>query len=327
MSGLIEVFFVIQPHGLALDWAGPAEAFRIANQSLRREGRAEAFNLRFIGSQAASTSSVGLQVSGIEGYPAHLPPAAWVVLVGQPDEHADLDSSDMRALTHWLRQVNAQLRPPQRLITICAGAVFAAMGGLLAHAKVTTHHLELAALKRAEPLCDVLPHKVFVIDEPRGIYSSAGITTGIDLAVHLIAEVCGEAIAARTAQVLVMPLRRGPDDPELSPLLQGRDHMHAGLHRLQDAICAKPQLDWSVTAMADTACTSPRQLARLFALHSQTQPLAYVRGIRVAVAAKALQAGSSVSAAAEQAGFNSDLQLRRAWLAEGYPGSPRDAQP
>lgn len=94
------------------------------------------------------------------------------------------------------------------MVTICAGALLAAQAGLLAHAQVTTHHMELDALKRLEPLCDVQPNCVFALDEKHGIYSSAGITTGIDLAVHLIVDVCGEAVAARVAHVMVMPLRR-----------------------------------------------------------------------------------------------------------------------
>ena len=166
---------------------------------------------------------------------------------------------------------------------------------------------------------------MFVIDDKRGVYSSAGITTGIDLAVHLIAQVCGEAIAARVAQVMVLPLRRGPNDPELSPFLQGRAHMHPGVHRVQDAVQAQPRADWSVTRMAEVACTSPRHLARLFDDHVGQAPLAYLRSVRLALAERALGAGHSVGLAAELAGFSSDTQLRRAWHAAGKAGTPSSA--
>jgi transcriptional regulator GlxA family with amidase domain len=321
----IEVLFVLLPDTLILDWAGPAEAFRIANQSLARLGKPAAFKLRFVGPQSETHSSVGAQIAQIEPLPQQLDATAWLMLLGYPDEAAHQYTTQVRQVTHWLQSLAAQLLAPgspHRLVTICAGALLAAQAGLLAHARVATHHMELDALKRVEPLCEVQANRVFVIDEKRGVYSSAGITTGIDLAVHLIAQVCGEAIAARVAQVMVLPLRRGPNDPELSPFLQGRAHMHPAVHRVQDAVSAAPRADWSVTRMAEVACTSPRHLARLFDDHVGQAPLAYLRSLRLAVAQQALAAGQSVSQAADTAGFSSDTQLRRAWPHSGQPGSP-----
>lgn len=321
----IEVLFVLLPDTLILDWAGPAEAFRIANQSLARQGKSAAFKLRFVGPQSDVRSSVGAQIAQLEPLPAQLIASTWLVLLGSPDEASGKHGAQVRQVRHWLRSIAPQLqaaRAPHRLVTICAGALLAAQAGLLAHTRVATHHLELDALKRTEPLCEVQANRVFVIDEKRGVYSSAGITTGIDLAVYLIAQVCGEAIAARVAQVMVLPLRRVPNDPELSPFLQGRAHMHPGVHRVQDAVGSAPLTEWTVTRMAEVACTSTRHLARLFDDHVGQAPLAYLRGIRLALAQQALNAGQSVSQAAETAGFSSDTQLRRAWHAAGKAGTP-----
>jgi transcriptional regulator GlxA family with amidase domain len=324
-SPCIEVLFVLLPQSVTLDWAGPAEAFRIANQSLARWGQPAAFKLRFVGPQVEVESSVGAQIARVEPLPLQLAAPTWVVLLGTPDEAIGQYETQVNQVAHWLQQIDTQLHAPgstHRLVTICAGALLAAQAGLLAHTRVATHHLELDALKRMEPLCDVQANRVFVIDEKRGVYSSAGITTGIDLAVHLIAEVCGEAIAARVAQVMVMPLRRGPNDVELSPLLQGRSHMHPGVHRVQDAVSHAPADDWPLARMADIACTSPRHLARLFEDHVGQAPLTYLRSIRLALAEHALNAGQSVGQAAQTAGFSSDTQLRRAWHALGKAGTP-----
>jgi transcriptional regulator GlxA family with amidase domain len=133
--------------------------------------------------------------------------------------------------------------------------------------------------------------------------------------VHLIAQQCGEAIAARVAQVMVMPLRRSENDPEHSPFLLGRHHLHAAIHRVQDAITQSPQDEWNVPHMADIACTSPRHLARLFAEHVGLTPLAYLRHIRLQIAERARESGQSVTQSAMSAGFSSDTQLRRARLA------------
>lgn len=324
----IEVLFVLLPDTLILDWAGPAEAFRIANQSLLRLGKPAAFKLRFVGPQSDTTSSVGAQIAQIETLPALLTATTWLVLLGYPYEAAQKHGAQVRQVTHWLRSIDKQLRAPQsphRLVTICAGALLAAQAGLLAHTRVATHHLELDELKRLEPLCEVQSNRVFVIDDKRGVYSSAGITTGIDLAVHLIAQTCGEAIAARVAQVMVLPLRRGINDPELSPFLQGRAHMHPAVHRVQDAVSSQPLADWTVTRMAEAACASPRHLARLFDDHVGLAPLAYLRSIRLELAQQALAVGQSVGQAAQAAGFSSDTQLRRAWRAAGKPGTPSTA--
>jgi transcriptional regulator GlxA family with amidase domain len=325
----IEVLFVLLPDTLILDWAGPAEAFRIANQSLMRLGKPAVFKLRFVGPQGQTCSSVGAQIAAIEPLPAQLLATTWLVLLGYPDEAAHLHVAQVRQVTHWLRSIDKQLRAPDaqhRLVTICAGALLAAQAGLLAHARVATHHLELDALQRLEPLCDVQANRVFVMDDKRRVYSSAGITTGIDLAVHLIAQTCGEAIAARVAQVMVLPLRRGPNDPELSPLLQGRAHLHPAVHRVQDAVSSQPLHDWTVTRMAEVACTSTRHLARLFDDHVGLAPLAYLRSIRLSLAGNALAAGESVTQAAQMGGFSSDTQLRRAWHAAGLQGTPSSTE-
>jgi transcriptional regulator GlxA family with amidase domain len=326
--GAIEVLFVLLPDTLLLDWAGPAEAFRIANQSLARLGKPAAFKLRFVGSQSDVRSSVGAQIAQVEPLPTLLAAPTWLVLLGTPDEAAGQHGAQVRQVTHWLRSVAQQLQAahaPHRLVTICAGALLAAQAGLLAHARVATHHLELDALKRMEPLCEVQANRVFVLDEKHKVYSSAGITTGIDLAVYLIAQTCGEAIAARVAQVMVLPLRRGLNDPELSPFLQGRAHMHPAVHRVQDAISSQPVANWTVTRMAEVACTSTRHLARLFDDHVGLAPLAYLRSIRLALAQQALAVGQSVGQAAHAAGFSSDTQFRRAWHAAGKLGTPSNA--
>lgn len=323
---MIDLLFVLLPHSCALDWAGPAEAFRIANQTLSRQAKPEAFKLRFIGPQAQTQSSVGAQLHGIEPLPAKLPASSWVFLLGAPDEHISLKAPAVRELTHWLRCVAPQLQAPRRLVTICAGALYAAQAGLLHGAQVTTHHLELEALRHIEPQCSVVANRVFVADLARSIYSSAGITTGIDLAVHLIAEICGEAIAARVAQVMVLPMRRGADAPQQSAFLRSRAHLHPAVHRVQDAVSLAPTQDWPVERMASIACTSTRHLSRLFDEHVGLRPLDFVRSLRLELASKALQAGHSVSKSAELAGFHSDLQLRRAWKAGGLEGVPKQAK-
>ena len=180
--------------------------------------------------------------------------------------------------------------------------------------------MRLDELAAVDPRCDVVANRVFVADG--AIHSSAGVTTGIDLLLHRISDTCGPALAAQVAQAMVVALRRGPDDPEFSPFLHHRNHLHPALHRVQDAVGQQPQADWNVPAMARVAHTSPRHLTRLFIEHAGIAPLSYLRRIRLATAEAALQSGQNVTQAALMAGFSSDTQLRRAWHQFGRQGTP-----
>lgn len=318
----LPVFFVLMPGSLILDWAGPAEALRIANRCLRASGQPEAFALRFIGPLAETSSSVGATISGIEALPATLPRPSWLVLLGQPGDTISPTSPGVPELLHWLRGLRPHAGQLQ-LLTVCAGAVLAAHAGLLDGRHATTHHHHLDELQAVAPRCEVVSNRVFVLDGP--VSSSAGVTTGIDLFLHHIAAVCGPAVAAQVAQSMVVALRRGPGDPELSPFLRHRNHLHAALHRVQDAVSSAPQNDWTLPEMAAVACTSPRHLSRVFAAHAGVTPLQYLRDIRLAVAEAALNAGRNVTQSAALAGFASDTQLRRAWRQQGKRGTPSTA--
>lgn len=325
----ISVLFALLPDSLVLDWAGPAEALRIANQLLAAQGLPERFKLGFISPDKNAVSSVGLSL-------AHLAPlpdltgaanttqtATWVVLVGMPGSTIEVANPAAKTLLHWLRGLRLATGKVE-LVTVCAGSVLAAHAGLLAGHRVTTHHHHLQELQQVEPACQVVANRVFVEDAP--VYSSAGVTTGIDLMLHRISALCGPVIAAQVAQTMVLPMRRGPNDPELSPFLSHRNHLHAAVHRVQDAISQQPAQNWSVPGMADVAHTSPRHLTRLFMEHAGVAPLHYLRKIRLAVAQSALEAGQNVTQAAQLSGFGSDTQLRRAWHQFGLLGTPSQLQ-
>jgi transcriptional regulator GlxA family with amidase domain len=323
---LIDLLFVIAPHSLLLDIAGPAEAFRLANLHRERRGLPPRFLLRFAGPVATLPTSVGLQLVDLVPLPERLSTPTWVVLVGQPAAHVSKATPAILATAEWLnrtlREPLLAVDTPHRLLAICSGALLAARGGLIGTRHCTTHHELLPALRALAPQAQVIDNRVFVVDGP--VASSAGITAGIDLALHLIAEECGEALAASVAEDMVVYLRRSSRDPELSPFLVHRRHLHAAVHRVQDAIIAKPERDWDMAALAAIGHTTERHLLRLFIDHAGVSPLHYLRLIRLERARQSLECGASVTRAAEVAGFRSALQLRRAWSRQ-WGGSPRDA--
>jgi transcriptional regulator GlxA family with amidase domain len=325
-GSLIDVLFVILPHSLLLDIAGPAEAFRLANQHRERRGLSPRFRLRFAAPNESQDTSVGLSIAAMEPLPTELATPTWVVVVGQPTEHREHPTPSLAATANWLRrQLRDALRDaasPQRLVTICSGTLLAARAGLLSRRRCTTHHELIDSLRTLAPQANVLSNRVFVVDGP--IASSAGITAGIDLALHLIGGECGEALAASVADDMVVYVRRSEGDPEQSPFHLNRAHVHSAVHRVQNAIVREPERDWNMTALARAAYTTERHLLRLFLEHARVSPLQYLKTIRLERARQALEHGATVTRAAEVAGFRSDLQMRRAW-SKHWGGSPRDA--
>src|ERR1041385_3917419 len=288
---LIDVLFVIVPHSLLLDIAGPAEAFRLANQHRGRQGLPPRFRLRFASPVETQDTSVGLAIGGLESLPEELGRPSWVVVVGQPTEHLSLVTPAVAAAARWLnRRLARSLREnsgDHRLVTICSGTLLAARAGLLGGRRCTTHHELLDALRTLAPRASVIDNRVFVVDGP--VASSAGITAGIDVALHLIGEECGEALAASVAEDMVVYLRRSDRDPEQSPFRIHRAHLHATVHRVQDAIIKEPERDWNTAALARVGHTTERHLLRLFVEHARVSPLQYLRAIRLERARQALE--------------------------------------
>ncbi|GJD50189.1 HTH-type transcriptional activator RhaR [Methylobacterium crusticola] len=308
----IPVVVVCPPRTLLLDVAGPVEVLRKANLVQSRV----AFDVAHVGPLARVTSSVGLTLAELAPLPDPLPEGALVILSGTAEEVLGADAPVTPAereaqarIVAWLRRA---VRPGHRLVSICSGALLAARAGLLDGHACTTHHACCAELAALAPAARVLEDRLYVEDGER--FTSAGIAAGIDLMLHLVTRLVDPACAVAVARYLVVYLRRAGADPQVSPWLDGRNHLHPAIHRVQDAVSAEPARAWTLEALADLAGTSPRHLSRLFNRHAGMGLPAYVNGLRVALARDLLaQTRLDMERVAERAGFASPRQLRRAW--------------
>ncbi|WP_029005739.1 GlxA family transcriptional regulator [Azorhizobium doebereinerae] len=307
----IPVFVVVPPRVLLLDVAGPMEVLRKANL----EQAAVHFSIAYVGPSPSVGSSVGIALAGIAPLPDHLPDNAMVVVSGNADEPLGpppdraADATDEAAIVDWLRRA---VRPGIRLVSICSGALLAARARLLDGHACTTHHAGMADLARLAPAARILENRLYVEDGER--LTSAGITAGVDLMLHIVAEAAGPATALEVARYLVVYLRRGGADPQLSPWLEGRNHIHPAIHRAQDAVAADPSRDWPVETLARIAGASPRNLSRLFNAHTGLTVTDYVNRMRIALARELLTGSTlDMERVAERAGFGSTRQFRRAW--------------
>lgn len=303
---MIPVHFVL-PRGIVLlDVAGPAEAFRVANKLCPN-----AFSQHFCGPSTEVESGIpGLHLARIQPLPEKLPPEALVIVSGVVGKHIRLDEPEARLIIDWL----AARHPADgfTLMTVCAGALFAAAAGLTRQRDCTTHHSCLAQLADLDPSARLHDNRIFV--EDGNLVSSAGITAGIDLALHMVARHCGPRVASEVARDMVVYQRRAGTDSALSPWLEHRNHMHPGVHRVQDAVVRNPAAPWSAQTLAEQAHTSARHLTRLFREHAGCTPMDYLYQIRVALARDMLrETRLNLELVAEKSGFGSAQHLRRVW--------------
>ncbi len=303
---MIPVHFVV-PRGIVLlDLAGPAEAFRVANKLCPGT-----FEQRFCGpSRDVESGIAGLHLAHVEPLPAVLPGNALVIVSGVVGKHTRLDDHHARAIVDWLA-----VRHPAdgfTLMTVCAGALFAAAAGLTRQRECTTHHSCLEQLAAIDPTARIQDNRIFV--EDGNLVSSAGITAGIDLALHMVSRHCGPRVASEVARDMVVYQRRAGTDSTLSPWLDHRSHLHPGVHRVQDAVIRDPAAPWSAQSLAEHAHTSPRHLTRLFREHAGCTPMDYLYQIRVALARDLLRdTRLDLERVAEKSGFGSAQHMRRVW--------------
>ena len=300
------VLLAVLPEVLLLDIAGAAEPFRMANTQAR-----DSYRLRFVGPASSARAAVGLHMDRLEPLPARVPDHSIVVIPGVSSASFDVDATPVVKLAAWLRETARN--ETITLVSVCAGALITAKAGVLAGRECTTHHELIDELARLEPTATVHANRLFV--EDGRVLTSAGVTAGTDLTLHLIGQHLGHQVAAAVARDLVVYMRRSGADPQLSPWVMHRNHLHPVVHRVQDAVTKRPAADWTSVRLAETACMSPRNLARLFAEHAGCSPLDYVQRLRVALARELLSQRSDLplERVAETAGFSSAHQLRRVW--------------
>ncbi|MEF0939990.1 GlxA family transcriptional regulator [Rhizobium sp. BR 362] len=304
---VIPVYVLLPPYTLLMDVAGPVEVLRRANI----EQEDILFDYRFIAARPTQTTSIGLTVADLLPLPDRISDGALVVVSGSvtpPPDASDIEEEN-GLLAAWLRTA---IRPGVTLITICSGAVLAARAGLLEGYACTTHAACIEEVQHHAPTARVLDNRLYVEDRER--YSSAGISTGTDLMLHIVSNLTSPVTALTIARHMVVYMRRTGADPQLSPWLSGRNHVHPAIHRVQDAIMADPAHGWSLAELAGIGAMSARHISRLFQEHAGLSMTAYVNLMRVTLARDVLaNSRLDMERVAEKSGFASPRHMRRVW--------------
>jgi len=285
----------------ALDVAGPVQAFDTARFSDRA-----VYTLRYVSMDgAAKRASCGLSL-GADASLGSCDPAHDILVPGGNGIDALLaDEAVLGAVRKRLTEGNEA-----RVISICSGALVLAAAGVLDGGVATTHWSREQDVRRFSQVrwdLDLL----FV--ERSRVFTSAGVTTGIDLALAIIRADCGNAAALRVARELVVQLRRTGKQSQYAMHLAGQFAKEDDLGRLIEAVVSNPKLPWTLDRMAREAGMNSRTLSRRFQAHLATSPAQFVERIRVDHARGLLEANLPAKTVATEAGFGDLQRMRRAF--------------
>lgn len=304
---------LVYPNVMSLDVTGPMQVFASANVERERQGLAPFYELLLVadGLQPVATSA------GIR------------LCVDRPWRELDLTSLDTLlvpgglgvdeqtlnpALLAWLQRAEPQVR---RLGSICSGALILAAAGVLDGRQATTHWADLDELRCRYPHVRVDSDRLHTFDPgnqdgDNHVFTSAGVTAGIDLALALVEADLGRAIALAVARRLVMFLRRPGGQTQFSPLLTPEPSRVPRLAALLEWLPGNLGGDLSLEALAQQANLAPRTLSRVFNQELGMGPGRYVERLRLEAARSLLQnAQASIATVARLTGFGHPENLRR----------------
>jgi transcriptional regulator GlxA family with amidase domain len=295
------IVLVAFPDVQVLDITGPSEVFSLAHRASTRME----YELELVSADGAPLKTS----SGLELLPKRSLEACrgridtLVVAGGQGVRAAAADDR----LIVWLRLAARRAR---RVCSVCTGAFLLARAGLLDGRRATTHWAACTAFARNYPTIEVDPDPIFVRDG--NVYTSAGVTAGIDLALALVEEDLGRQAALDTARSLVLFVRRPGGQAQFSAGLAGQAALRPGVRDLQDWIADHLDSDLSVGALAERSFMSPRNFARVFAKEVGVTPAAYVEALRLERARMLLETTDlMLEEIATRCGFGTVETLRR----------------
>jgi transcriptional regulator GlxA family with amidase domain len=285
------VAFLLAPQVHLLDLAGPAQVFAEAAEF------GYPYTLSYLADQEDVPTAQGLTVKAETEWPKLA--ANDIVIVpgwkGEPPLN----------VTKLVEHHNSG----GTVASICSGADALGRAGLLDGRRCTTHHQLQDDLARRYPQARVVKDVLYTVDGR--VVTSAGIASGIDLALHLVAGEHGPAAAARVAREMVVYARRNGDEPQTSVMLRHRAHLSDVVHRVQDLIDSRFTDRLPLADLADASQVSERTLTRLFTASTGVTPLRYQQLLRVERAEHLIGHGSTVEAAARAVGFEDARMLRR----------------
>lgn len=298
------VVLLITHDSTLLDFAGPLEVF---TKAIDKAGPVYETHIVSLEETTQIRTSSGMQITCAANYAAFSLPIDTLIIAGLPK---DLPRHIHPKAIAWIRQQAPQVR---RICSVCSGAFILAEAGLLDGRKATTHWSLCERLATAYPdiAVDVAP--IFVKDG--NVYTSAGITTGMDLALALLEEDMGKRFALEIARQMVLFLKRPGNQAQYSSVLAAQAIDHAPVQEAVDWIMAHLQEEITVEALAEKVLMSPRNFARVFVKEMNITPVKFIEKMRVETACRSLtEQHLTQEEIAAACGFKNAENMRRVFL-------------
>ena len=288
---------------LLMDVAGPAQVFGSTNKVLGRT----AYQIATATERGADfTTDTGLQMRADRSFDTTLE-VDDVVVPGGPGVDLQLGRSELQS---FLISIAPEV---ERLVSVCSGSLLTASAGLLKGRKATTHWERSEVAFRRFPNVDWHMDEIFTQDGK--FYCSAGVTTGIDLALSLVEHDHGRRVALGVAREMVVFMQRQGGQSQYSAPLRAQSTTSKRLNTLYNRIKDDPAGDWSVRKMAQIAATTQRTLHRDFRHEFSQSPSEFVEKRRLAIARAYLEnSRKSVKEIASLSGFKTEQKMRRCFL-------------
>jgi transcriptional regulator GlxA family with amidase domain len=293
------VVFLLVPGLHLLDLAGPAQAFGTAADL------GCGYELRFVAEQEDVRAAQGIVVRAARDWPALT--ADDLVMV--PGWRAPTIAGTGPLGASTVSRLARHHADGGLVASVCAGADALGRAGLLDGRRCTTHHDIQDELTQRYPKAIVVRDVLYVVDGR--VATSAGIASGIDLALHLIATRDGPAVAAQVARKMVVYARRNGDEQQASAMLRHRNHLSDTAHRAQDHVEARFTNPLPLAELATACGVSERTLTRRFTDATGMTPLRYQQALRFERAEHLIGHGATVESAARAVGFQDPRMLRR----------------
>ena len=295
---------LVFPDAQLLDVTGPLQVFASANELLEISGKPPAYEPMLVGRERQVRTCSGVVVACRE-LPGPETPLDTMIVPGGKGTNAACED---RRLVDWIVRRSGKAR---RTVSVCSGALLLATGGLLDGRSAATHWVRCAELARKFPLVRVEPDPVFVRDG--NIWTSAGVTAGIDLALSLIEDDLGRPMALAVARELVVFLKRPGGQAQFSTTL-ALQHGDERFERLHAWIVENLRGDLSLPRLAERAGLSPRSFSRHYAKSTGRTPARAVEELRIETARRLLEEGMPVGQVSRRCGFGSEETMRRGFL-------------
>jgi transcriptional regulator GlxA family with amidase domain len=303
MEVRMRIAILIPSDAHPLEAAGLSEVFDEANRSM---GGPPAYQILHIALEAAPVrSSTGLILVPDHSIADTLPPIDTLVIAAAYGIPAPAPPT----LLHWIQEVAAKAR---RFGAVCTGAFILGEAGLLGGRKVTTHWQYTSELARRFPDAAVDPDRIYIRDG--ALFTSAGVTAALDLALSLVEEDLGRDLALAVARQLVMYLRRPGGQSQYSVHLAAQTAERGPVQRVQQWVRDHPQEEHSLATLAQHAGTSQRNLSRIFRQAAGMTIREFVEAVRVDFARRLLEeTGLPLKRIALDSGFGTTDVLRAAF--------------